>query len=68
MTQKLYYLLLEAGCELDNHESDLYIKVSPESTRIIDQSNLKFTTFFSKREKWYEIPFMYEPYWEAKRG
>ena len=76
MTKTLYAQLFEAGCELDNHYSDLYVKSCPESARILAENpDLKVSKFVSKckclsceRTEWYEIPFMYEPFWEEKRA
>lgn len=31
----LYEALTAAGCEIDHHESDLYVRVTPDSTRIV---------------------------------
>ena len=66
----LYSELKEAGIQVDNHESDLYVKVSPESTTIIKKYKFRMiTTFKSQIDNtlWYDIPFAYTPWWE-KRG
>lgn len=51
---------------IDHHASDLYLKVTPETTRIIDQLEYKsmITTFTDNidNELWYDIPFCYSPY------
>lgn len=59
---------------MDHHESDLYVKVTPETTALVQ--TYKFRTniaiFQSQIDKtlWYDIPFAYEPFWEhiMKRG
>jgi hypothetical protein len=38
--KSLYRRLLEAGCEIDNHESDLYVRDTPEARAIIAQYKL----------------------------
>ena len=68
---------------IDHHDSDLYIKVTPESRLLVEEYRKKIieergayadtiTTFRSihpddKDALWYEIPFHYTPYWD-KRG
>jgi hypothetical protein len=32
----VYQELIAAGCQIDNHESDLYVKVTPESRAIVE--------------------------------
>lgn len=63
------YAALEAArprLQMDNHESDLYVKVSAVSTRIIEQwpvSRQNATQFVSQRdgERWWEVPWAYIP-------
>lgn len=65
--KNLLEILENAGCEIDHHESDLYARVTPESTRIIEEYKhirapyLYYTTFYDNLDNslWYEIPFMY---------
>ena len=65
--RSLYQQMLVAEVPVDSHESDLYVKVTPESTRIIEEADLQSapTTFTSPMdgEPWYEIPFGYDPFW-----
>lgn len=69
----IYKQLKEAGVPLDNHESDLYAKVTPESKRIVDEAKeegLSSVTVFKSDTDgalWYDIPFAYEPWWEARK-
>jgi hypothetical protein len=64
----LYEQLKSAGVPLDSHESDLYAKVTPESTAIIeawhlDRPSVLIGTFRSDGAMWYDIPFEYKPFW-----
>ena len=51
-----------------NYGSDLYIKKTPESAKLIAEYEFKenVTTFRSQIDGciWYDIPFAYTPYWE----
>ena len=54
--------------EIDHHCSDLYLKVTPESQKLVADYDFaeNVTTFRDQIEgkPWYEIPFAYTPYWE----
>ena len=59
--------------ERDHHASDLYIKATPATARIIDRyefssqvSSFRDQTD-SRRALWYDIPFAYLPYWQGQR-
>jgi len=65
----IYKQMLAAGVPVDHHESDLYAKVTPESTAIV--SAYKFRGIVTRFQSqiagdgiWYEIPFAYDPAWE----
>ncbi len=62
----LYQMLRMAGCELANHESDLYVKVSGKADCIIRGYNAHASMFRDDidGEWWYDIPFAYEPFWD----
>lgn len=51
------------AAHIDHHASDLYLKVTPETTGIINQLENKslLTTFKDNinNELWYELPFCY---------
>lgn len=73
MAQTLYERLVAAGCEIDHHESDLYVKATPEALAIIEDyeaaSKLKNRETFSSAidgSPWYDLPFAYDPFWSAK--
>jgi hypothetical protein len=67
----LYTELKDAGCTLDSHESDLYVKATPEAEAIIlawraaGVGSRHVITFLDSinGERWFEIPFMYDPWW-----
>lgn len=68
----LYAALLAAGVPLDHHESDLYAKVTPESRAIVDAfgDGLSVERIFRSKidnELWYDLPFRYLPWWEARQ-
>jgi hypothetical protein len=66
--EDLYQTLKEAGCTIDNHESDLYVRASPEALMLVEKSGLNYTFFSSVTDKglWIEVPFAFSPWWEAR--
>lgn len=72
----LYQELKDAGCEIDNHESDLYVKATMTSFNIIKAHGLKFDgiqagQFWHQvtKQRWFEIPFcLYAVLGEAGHG
>lgn len=54
--------------DIDHHYSDLYLRKTKESERLIEEYLYRgnVTTFVCNIEKdeWYEIPFAYAPYFE----
>lgn len=71
----IYKALKAAGCALDSHESDLYVRDSETARRIIKEVNAvpslgkwQTSTFRGNDgHAWIEIPFAYDPWWEKKR-
>lgn len=67
----IYDACKAAHVEIDNHESDLYIPVNELTQSLVEQYPHKeiVTKFVSQIDGklWYDVPFAYEPYWEAKR-
>lgn len=59
---------------IDHHETDLYVKVTPESLKIISESGLirghGYTVFRDQitGTLWYDIAFAYSPEWEKRCG
>lgn len=73
MNKSLYQTLVDAKIELNNHESDLYFPVTPQTTTILNQFPLmkenatKFVDNISGKLS-YDVRFCYEPFWIAKCG
>ncbi len=67
--RSLHQQLLAAGVEVDSHESDLYAMVTPESSRIVEESGHSSTMFKSEKdgEMWYDLPFAFDPFWAKKQ-
>lgn len=67
----IYQDMKLAGVPIDNHESDLYAKVTPESKAIVDKyehkSNVRAFLAEDGSGAWFDIPLAYDPFWEAKR-
>jgi hypothetical protein len=66
----LYEELTAAGCLIDHHQSDLYVKCSDKAETIIlyhcllPNSNLTYSQFRSNIDGslWYDISFAYDPF------
>jgi len=59
----IYTDLVQAGCKIDNHESDLYVEDTPQAREIVAKHGMRPGFFKSDGEQWMELPFMYEPHW-----
>jgi hypothetical protein len=68
----IYEQLKSAGVPLDNHYSDLYAQVTPESTAILREYEYwgQVTTFVHQvaGQGWYDIPFAFDPYWARRKA
>jgi len=68
----IYEVLKAAGIPMDSHEGDLYVKVTPQSTEILEKYKYRkiVTSFISQIDhaSWYDIPFAYEPFWDSKQA
>ena len=77
----LYERLKNAGCEISNYYSDLYVKDTPKARAIIsdykhdagihkpdDVPDAWISRFKSNIDGryWLDIPMMFDPYWQAK--
>jgi hypothetical protein len=64
-----YKALKAARCAIDNHESDLYVEATPEARTIVEASGWSHSPFRSEVDGriWLDIPFGFEPFWEAKQ-
>lgn len=73
---ELYEALVTAmpADQIHHENSDLYVKITDVSMKIINQSGLVrghgYTTFIDQiTGEWcYDIPFLYMPFWEEKLG
>ena len=67
---QLYNAILAAGIPHSSHESDLYIPVTEETTKLLApyqfRGNVQMFNSNKDGKLWYDIPFAYMPYWEAK--
>ncbi len=72
MSTTLYAALVAAGCQIDHHESDLYVRDTLQAQAIIHSHatpvRARITRFRSALdgEWWLDIPFAYQPYWDAR--
>lgn len=71
----LYQQLKAAGVPLSNHESDLYVKDTPEAVVILVANGKTPGAFGCERFRsrideayWFDVPFMYDPYWEKRQA
>ena len=70
----LYEDVKNAGLTFSNHESDLYVQDSPAVRELLKKHGLhgvsavKFVNQAPphKGELWWDIPFAYIPWWEAR--
>jgi len=67
MDDNLYEECKALGIPINNHSSDLYIPVTPETTALIRKHGHRATTFKNQVEGgiWYDVPFAYLPFWKA---
>ena len=67
MEKTLYEECVEAGFDLDHHESDLYIKDCQAARTLLNQYGRQFTRFVSQIDghRWWDVPVAYQPYWDA---
>lgn len=63
---ELYQELVKRGIPIDSHQSDLYFPVTEETRSLVENYAFRglVTTFYSKGERWYDVPFAYLPFWE----
>ena len=65
----IYSDLLAAGVPLDSHESDLYAKDTPETRAVLAQYPEQDRKPFRSAVDgaiWFDLPFRFDPFWEAK--
>lgn len=73
--ESIYTVLKQVGAEMDNHESDLYVKITPQTTEIVNayyhRGDVRTVSTFRSNldsEMWFEIPFAFLPFWERKQA
>ncbi len=64
----LYEILTAVGAEIDHHESDLYVEQNDTTLLVIDGYFHRriVKSFVSEGRQWFDVPFAYMPFWEAK--
>lgn len=65
----LYEDLKAADCEMDHHESDLYVLATAKAIMVLhlNHPDVKFTRFLGNDGRfWLDLPFMYSPWWEHR--
>lgn len=64
----LYTDLIEAGQPVSNWQSDLYCPVNAVTRELLAKHQLKASTFTSNKDGqlWYDVPFMFDPYWDRR--
>jgi hypothetical protein len=67
--KSLYQRMIEIGATVDNQESDLYVKATPETYAVVTACDLRWSTFkATDGSPWIEIPFAFDPWWESHRA
>jgi len=70
--QDIYDQVVALGVEIDHHESDLYIPVTPETQALIrsypHRKNVKRFRSNIDGKTWFDIPFAYAPFWIKKQA
>jgi hypothetical protein len=68
----IFVKVKELGIPYANHESDLYIPVTEQTRQLMhDYEFASNVTVFQNQvtnTAWYDVPFAYLPYWEAKQA
>lgn len=69
--QSLYQRLTEAGCTLQSHESDLYVRATARAAEIVRAvygDRMPQTFRDAEGYIWFDCPFMFDPFWVGKGG
>lgn len=70
MIKDIYTEAKKMNAEIDHHESDLYIIKNADTEKLIAdyefKQNVKTFRHVETGAIWYDIPFAYSPYWDAK--
>lgn len=66
----IYEQMKATGAYMSSHESDLYVEITEETSKIVENHEYKnnITTFHDEvtQKMCYDIPFAYTPWWEKK--
>lgn len=66
----IYEMAVLLKCEMSNHESDLYLKVTPVTEALVEnyrfKKNVRQFTSRNDLKPWFDIPFAYDPWWINK--
>jgi hypothetical protein len=66
-TPSVYADCVAAGLEIDSHESDLYVRDTPEAREILARHRAHFVPFVgTDAAAWLDAPFLYLPFWADK--
>ncbi len=62
--------MINLGVQIAHHESDLYVPITPETTKLVNKyefkNNVNLFVCNIDRKPWYDIPFAYSPFWDNK--
>jgi hypothetical protein len=68
--KSIYEQAIELGLDIKHHETDLYLKDTPETRKLLKDYEFKVnvTSFVSQIDEcfWFDIPFAYDPIWNKK--
>jgi len=66
----IYEAMRAGGVEMDNHETDLYVPVTPYTLAVVKgyrfAGNVTTFTHQIRKTQWFDIPFAYLPAWDRK--
>jgi len=70
-TKDLYDELIAVNATMEHHESDLYVRATPEVFEIVKRhygeiGGKLYSPFWSEGQVWLEIPFGYSPFFSRK--
>lgn len=65
----LYTDLIEAGQQVEHHDSDLYCKVNDVTRDLMKKHDIRPEVFRSETDGklWFDAPFQYDPFWERRK-
>jgi hypothetical protein len=67
----IYDSMVELGVEIDNHHTDLYVPVTPQTEDVVARYKWikqvkRFRPSDGTKGEWFEIPFAYTPAWQER--